>query len=184
MTNRIAYRYALALLQDAEQKNMVERIAADMRLIKETLDETSLLRATLASPVIRPHVFSEILKQIFGAHVSQDVLRFIDLLIHKNRGGFLGAITVEFQGLFDKKNNLVSAEIKSATPLDTDSQQKIIEKLKKFTNADIRPSFKIDPALKGGFVAKVGDTLIDASLAHQLEVLRDQFKDSGMHRLN
>ena len=184
MTNRIAYRYAHALLQSAEQPNTLERIGADMRLIKETLDEIPKLRATLASPVIRPHVLDTILQQIFGAHISKESLNFIALLIRKKRGNLLGVIAAEFQALLDSKNNLVNAEIKSATALDEDSRKKIVAKLKTFANADIRATYKVDPALRGGFVAKVGDTLIDASLAHQLEILREQFKDSGMHRLN
>lgn len=184
MTNRIAYRYARALFQSAEEKNMTERIGTDMRLIKETLDEIHVLRATIASPVIRPGVLDTILQQIFGAHVSKDVLEFIGLLVRKSRGNFLGAVATEFQALLDGKNKLVNAEIKSAVALDEDSKKKIVEKLKSFSNADIRATYKVDPSLRGGFVAKVGDTLIDASLAHQLEVLREQFKDAGMHRLN
>jgi F0F1-type ATP synthase delta subunit len=62
MTHRVAYRYALALIAVADERKLTDRIGQDMTLITETLGENSLLRAVLATPVIRPHLLENVFR--------------------------------------------------------------------------------------------------------------------------
>ena len=175
MVNRISHRYALALFGEAEERNMHERIAADMKIVRDALDEISLLRAVLHTPVVRHEVLNNIMRDIFGKHLSPLAMNFIIMLVDKGRGAELGNTAKDYLMLLDDKQNTTTAKITSARALDDEAKKLIIEKLAKYSGKKIRPEYTIDPTLKGGFVAKVGDTLIDASLQHQLEVLRKQF---------
>lgn len=180
MTNRVAYRYALALISEADEKKITDRVGDDMALIIETLAENSLLRAVLATPVIRPHLLENVFTQIFQKHISKEALTLITLLIHKGRGALLGSVAENYLLILDGRKNIMSADIRSSRELDEDSKKKIVEKLTSLMKTNIRPSFRIDTTLRGGFAAKVGDTLIDASLKNQLDRLRDKFKAGGI----
>ena len=62
MTHRVAYRYAMALIGLADERKLTERIGQDMTIIQDTLNENSLLRAVLSTPVIRPGLLDNVIK--------------------------------------------------------------------------------------------------------------------------
>jgi F-type H+-transporting ATPase subunit delta len=184
MDQRIALRYAQALMDVGKEKNSVAEIARDMKVIHDALHEVHELKALLHTPVIRPDVKRKVLRGVFAPHVSKDVMLFLDLLVKKGRADVLDLTTAEFLRLLDEDTNTVSALITSARTLDEGAKQQIVSKLEKITTKTVRASYATDAALRGGFVAKVGDTLIDASLQHQLENLREEFKQGLIARVN
>ncbi len=184
MNSRIAQRYALALMGIGKTKGTVAAFASDMKVIEEALHGSAELRSMLHSPVIRPDIKRKVLTELFKSHVGSDTLHFMDLLVKKGRGQVLADVAIEFQRLLDADNNTVTAEITSATELSDSAKQTLIQKLQEYVKMTIRPSFRIDSSLRGGFVAKVGDTLIDASLQHQLDNLREEWKRSALMRSN
>lgn len=174
MINRISHRYALALFGEAEERKMHERIANDMRAVRDAWDEISMLRAVLQTPAMRLELLNKIMREIFEKHLAPISMNFIIMLVDKGRGAELGNVAKDYLSLLDDKENVTTASIVSAIELDDEAKRQIVEKLGVYSGKKIRPVFTIDPSIKGGFVAKVGDTLIDASLAHQLDVLRQQ----------
>lgn len=184
MEARIAHRYALALMDIGRERNTVQKLADDLQIIADTLHASSELRAMLNTPVVRPDIKRKVLSQLFGKYISADLLKFIDLLVHKGRAGVLPSVVTEFMLLLDEQNNTIGAQITSAVPLADSAKKQIVDKLEQMTKKTVRASFASDAALRGGFVAKVGDTLIDASLQHQLENLREEFKQAGAVRMN
>jgi len=184
MDQRIALRYAQALMDIGKEKKSVAEIARDMKVIHDALHDVHELKALLHTPVIRPDVKRKVLHGVFAPHISKDVMLFLDLLVKKGRADVLDMTTVEFLRLLDEDTNTVSALITSARTLDEGAKQQIISKLEKISAKKVRASYAVDAALRGGFVAKVGDTLIDASLQHQLENLREEFKQGMIARVN
>jgi F-type H+-transporting ATPase subunit delta len=184
MNQRIALRYAQALMDIGKQKGSVAGIAGDMQVIYDALHEVHELKAMLHTPVIRPDVKRKVVHEVFQKHVSKDVMLFMDLLLKKGRGDVLDLVAVEFLRLLDVDTNTVPALVTSARGLDEGAKQQIVSKLEKLTSKKVRASYAIDATLRGGFIAKVGDTLIDASLQHQLENLREEFKAGVISRLN
>jgi F-type H+-transporting ATPase subunit delta len=184
MDQRVAQRYAQALMDLGEDRNSLDQIAEDMRTIEETISNSHELRIFLESPVIRPAQRLNVLRELFAKRLHPEVMLFVELIVKKDRSGLLGMTALEFQKLLDKKRNVVSAQVRSAIPLDKSEEQIIHAKLESMTGKNVIASFSIDPSIKGGFVARIGDTLIDASLQHQLEVLREQFKRGGSAIMN
>lgn len=184
MDQRIALRYAQALMDVGKEKNSVDEIARDMKVVHDALQDVHELKALLHTPVIRPDVKRKVLHGVFDPHVSKDTMLFIDLLVKKGRADVLDMTTIEFLRLLDEDTNTVSAVITSARTLDEGAKQQIVAKLEKLSSKTVRASYDIDASLRGGFVAKVGDTLIDASLQHQLENLREEFKQGIIARVN
>jgi F-type H+-transporting ATPase subunit delta len=183
MEQRVAIRYAQALMDLANERGLVEQFSKDVTMIDEALDASKELRAMLHNPVIRPHVKHTVLQQIFANHISKEMLNYLDLLVHKGRGEMLRSTVAEFRKLVDTKQGVVRAKVTSAVELSEDQRKAIQTRLTALTGQTVVSSYFLDPSLKGGFIARIGDTQIDASLKHQLEILREQFR-SGSALLN
>jgi F-type H+-transporting ATPase subunit delta len=184
MDLRAAHRYAQALMDLAEETKSLDRLAVDMASIEETIHSSKPLRAMLASPIVRGEQQIAVLNEIFGKQVGAELMSFMRLLVKKGRAGLLLGTAEEFRKMLDVRRNITSATITSATPLSEDQSMIIQAKLENMTGKRIRAMFTTDPALRGGFIARIGDTLIDASLKHQLELLHEQFKTGGAPILN
>jgi F-type H+-transporting ATPase subunit delta len=184
MHSRVANRYALALIGLADEHKMLDKIAEDMHAIQETLHASRELRVVLSSPVVTPDKKQKVLHELFEKQLSKQTLLFVDLLVRKGRAEYLVATADQFLAMLDDRRGIVPAQIKSANELSEEQQMQVQAKLERMTGKRIRPKFSVDPELRGGFVARIGDELVDASLAHQLEALREQFKHGGAPILN
>ncbi len=178
-TSRAARRYAMALMAVAEEQKMVDRIAADLELIDATLRGSRELRLLVESPVVAPAKKKGALRAVFGERVTAVTITFLDLLVSKERERILPDIAADFGRLRDEKEGIVSVEVTSAVQLGLPQEQKLREKLEQFTGKKIRIRVTLDTALKGGLRVQIGDTVLDASIRRQLEMLRAKFLEGG-----
>jgi F-type H+-transporting ATPase subunit delta len=175
--SRAARRYAQALMDVAEEKKIIDRIIADLERIQHAVQESREFRAFLKSPVIKKEKKREVLTAMFKPSVDAATMDFLMLLCEKGREDLLLQIIEQFLALRDEKLGLVSVEVKATTDL-TDEQQAILrQRFERLTKKKVRISMSIDKHLKGGFVAKVGDTIFDGSVRHQLALLRKRFAE-------
>jgi F-type H+-transporting ATPase subunit delta len=91
----------------------------------------------------------------------------------------LESIVGKFLDLRDKKLGIVNVQVRSAVPMSDAQEKKLRENYEKLLNKKVKFEFTIDPTVIGGFVAKVGDTVYDASLKNQLEILKKRFLKGG-----
>jgi F-type H+-transporting ATPase subunit delta len=167
-----------------EELHSLDKIAEDFLTIEATVHGSRELRAMLHSPVVKPLQKQSILQEIFGKQLHPETLSFITLLVKKGRSELLMATAQEFRRLLDVRRNITTAQVTSAVALTEAEQLTIQAKLESMSGKRVRSTFSIDPSLKGGFTARIGDTLVDASLKHQLEILREQFQRGGSAVLN
>ena len=172
---RILHRYATSLIETALEKNNLEAVYSDIKLLVDTLDQNRKLQLMLESPVIRPETKFSILKEIFGNKVSKESMDFIKFIVSKNRENLLGSIGNRFLELRDEHLGIANVIVTAATEFSDDQKNVLKVKLEKILEKKVRLNFKTDIKLVGGFVAKVDDTLYDASIKHQLELLKKQF---------
>jgi F-type H+-transporting ATPase subunit delta len=176
-TSRAARRYAQALMDLAEDKKMIDRIVADSELIASTAKGSREFNAFLKSPVIKTEKKKETLSAVFKASVSAEMMDFLNLLCDKNREDVLLQMLEQFFSLRDEKQGIVSVDVKAATELSSEQHKVIERRFEQMTKKKVRIQFSIDKQLKGGFVARVGDTVFDGSIVRQLEVLRKRFAE-------
>jgi F-type H+-transporting ATPase subunit delta len=107
-------------------------------------------------------------------------MNFINFVVDKRREQILHSIAARFLELRDEYLGIASADVITAYQF-TDQQKEILKsRLEKILNKKVKLNFTIDNKLIGGFIAKIGDTLYDASMLHQLELLRKQFATDGI----
>jgi F-type H+-transporting ATPase subunit delta len=165
-------RYAVALLEVAVEGNFLEKVINDLQKIHEVLAGSHDLVVALKSPLINVDLKSKILEEIFRNEIDQKTMIFIKLLAHKKRANLLAAVISEFNALLDERNGIINADVKSAVKLSEDQAKELVNGLSQRTGKKIRARMSLDDSLIGGVTVKIGDTILDGSISHQLEMLR------------
>jgi len=107
------------------------------------------------------------------------MINFCKLLMEKKRAVILPEIAEAYQSILDRYHNLVRGTVVSANELSPELNQQIKVTLEKITGKTVELTNKIDPAIIGGMVAKVGDLVLDASIRSQLTGLKESIKGRG-----
>jgi F-type H+-transporting ATPase subunit delta len=168
----ISTRYANALMESSLEKNSFEQVMQDIEFVHNTLSSSKELRNVLANPIISSEKKTSILEDIFSNKISGDVKTFIELIVNKGRENILFEISNRFLQLCDEKLNRIKVEITSAVELNSEQKNSIAKKLEEITNKKVIASYNLDNTIIGGFKARFNDTVVDASVQHQLELLK------------
>lgn len=172
---RVARRYAEALIESAEEVKNVDRVGKDMDLLRRIAKESRDFSMFLKSPVIPKEKKHTIFSGLFEKSLDPLSFRFLTLLAEKGREGALVQIIEEFFILQDEKLGIVAVDVKAAADLSKEHLGELEKKFAALTKKKVRLGVSIDKALRGGFVARVGDTVFDGSVKRQLELLRERF---------
>lgn len=184
MVNRkAARRYTKALYSTALQAKKLEVVERDLSDIKKSVINSRELFLFLNSPIIESGRKLEIFKNIFKNKIDDLTLKFLEIIFGNKRENILIDIADDFVDLLNIERKIIPAEIKTFFELKDKEKDIITDKLKTYTGKEIKATFKVDKNIKGGFVAKIKDTIIDASIKRQLELLHEQFK-KGSFSLN
>lgn len=175
MISRIGRRYAMAVLSVAEAQNNVGTVLTDFSLIESVIKGSRELTAVLRSPIVKRDQKGRILQEIFKGKVSDQTLSLLSILSRKGREAYIDDVARELRSLIDEKNGLVTVEVRSAVNLGEIQSEDLRKKLETYTAKKIRINFSIDKELIGGLSVQIGDTVIDGSVKHKLEQLRQQF---------
>ncbi len=175
---KISSRYAKSLLILAVEKQQLDAVYADMKLIHSTIESSRDLRIMLNSPVIKPDTKVAVLSKIFVGEIGEVTYGFIKLLTEKTREGYLGEVAESFLEQVKVYKNVVTAEIISASAMDENTRKEVMAIVARLKKGDIELAEKVDPSLIGGFVLRVGDNMIDTSLSTSIRNLRREFDDN------
>ena len=165
-----AKRHAQAVFQIAQEKDEVEKWRSELITIAVILADPQL-RAILEDPKIRLGDKENLIKKLLP-EISQLALNFVYLLVAKQRLGILEQTVSEYERMADAYMGLEHAKVITAVPIDEESKKKLSERLAAITGKKIVLTSEVDPAIIGGFVARVGDELIDGSTRAKLETLK------------
>ncbi|MEO8167664.1 MAG: ATP synthase F1 subunit delta [bacterium] len=172
---RVARRYAQALMMTANSPKAIDEIANDLTTIKKILDDSRELRRFISSPIIHQAKKLTVLKELFRTRITPITMSFIELLVEKQREASLLEVIEKFFALRDERYGIVNIDVASAVEISPEQGKSLSEKLEQYTKKKVRVRFALDKALKGGMVVKIGDTVLDASIKRQLELMREQF---------
>ena len=176
----VATRYANALIELASEKDIFSEVSLDIELVYKTLKDSRELRRFLENPIIKSDIKINVLEELFKERVSGDTQYFLNFVVKKNRVDILFDIVKRFTELRDQKLGFVNVQITSSIDLE-ESQKEIIKKrLEDYTKKKVRLEYNIDEKIIGGFIAKVGDQIIDASVLHQLNQLKKRFTQESI----
>ena len=169
VSSEIGEPYAQALMSLAQQHNLTNQFGDTFRSLSSLLSESREFKDFVLNPVIKGEDKKAVLRQVMGSDANPYLVNFMMLLVDKRRIVFLEPIVEQYLNLLRKLNQTVLAEVTSATELNEEQQQNLVEKVKAIANArDVELKTSVDPDLIGGVIIKVGSKVIDASLRGQL----------------
>jgi F-type H+-transporting ATPase subunit delta len=175
--NAYARRYSQAIFRMALQEKDLNRWQSDLRKVA-TLLKDNALASLIANPEVTGEAKLKTLSQRLG-DVNPLVIKLVLLLAAKGKLAVIDDIAEEYQALVDNYRGVEGteiAEITTAIPLDNDYQLKIAQRITEIVGKPVMLRPKVDPAIIGGIIIRVGDKLIDGSLRSKLAALR---KDLG-----
>jgi|GEM_PF-230529 F-type H+-transporting ATPase subunit delta len=169
---RTIRNYARVLLNSAlEIKDLqgVKNRFTEIYSLNKTVPEFKLL---LVSKRIEQSTKLKVLSSILKKTISPFEIEFIKVLMDRGDVSHLSAILTTFFSLADKESDTVNVTITSATKLDESIQTKIIDSIKSKKNIRITAKAMVNTDLIGGVKLRVGNTVIDGSVARRLEKLK------------
>lgn len=172
----VAKRYAKALFDLAVQAGSLERTDDDVALIAATMGSSRELVSVFESPVISRSKKEAVANGLFGDRVGKTTLDFVSMLITKGREDIFPAIVDAYSELRDQQEGIVRATVRSAAEISEDDRKQLQQAVERLTGKNARLTVEIDQSLIGGVLIKVGDTVYDGSVKHQLEDLREAFQ--------
>jgi len=174
MQPRVVKRYAAALFSQAQAAGTVDLVESDLGLVTYTLDTVPRLREALFSPLIPASKKREIVTQVFRSKIHELTLFYLYLLIDKRREELIGQTEAEFIHLANEARGVTIARVKSAVELTEQELTSLREKLSAHTGRQVDLQLEIDESIIAGVVVRIGDTVIDGSIAGFLDRLREQ----------
>lgn len=171
-------RYAEAFYNIAEEHNKIDEYQQELELVVKTIEEMENLREYMDHFLIPVDAKKEVISKIFADNISVMTLNFLHMIIDKRREAYLDFIVEEYQELTDIYHNISKAELISAQEVPEDAVQDLVEKLSISTGKIVQLKQTIDPLLIGGIKIRIGDQIIDATVAKKLEMLKTQLKEA------
>ncbi|MGQ9516814.1 MAG: ATP synthase F1 subunit delta [Anaerolineae bacterium] len=152
----------------------LEEWASWLRSVQQALAENRSLADFLASDEASPAEKYQRLQAVAPQEASEKFRRFLGFLLDKGHLPMLAEVTAAFERLMARGRVREIAHVTSAVELGEEERERIAALLRRRFGADVDWEFHVDPSLLGGLHIRVGDTVIDGSLAGQLERLREQ----------
>lgn len=176
-SNEYSRRYAQAIFRMALEQKDLNRWQSDLRRVAALMKDNALF-SLVTNPKITWKEKSKTLTQRLG-DVNPLAIKLVQLLAAKGKLAALDDITEEYQASVDNYRGIEGtaiAEVTTAVPLDNDYHLKIAQRITDIVGKPVLLRPKVDPAIIGGIIIRVGDKLIDGSIRSKLAALR---KDLG-----
>jgi len=176
LNKSVARRYAEAFFSIAQEANKIDDYQNELGKIIQSIQETEALREYFAHPLIPAKEKKEVANKLFAQAVSTITLNFLLLVLDKKRETYLEIIYKEYEEMADESKNIKKAELISAMAVSDEDVKTLSETLSSSTGKTIQLRLTIDPAIIGGIKIRMGDKIIDASVAKKLEMLKNNLK--------
>jgi F-type H+-transporting ATPase subunit delta len=175
----IGRNYAETLLILAKRENKEEEWGALIESVAEGMREDRTLRTFLESPKIAAARKIEILGRALGERVPHVFLRFLETVIMKRRQMVIPSIASEYRALIDESEDRVHATVIVAREPAEPEKDALKRQLSRLYGKKVVPHFSLNPAILGGVIVKVGDTVMDGSVRRRLATLRSRMLASA-----
>jgi F-type H+-transporting ATPase subunit delta len=168
----VARNYAATLFELAEREESVEHYGELIAQVAALYEEESAFRRFLETPRIALAEKKKVLRRTFEDQVPELFIRFLMVVLERRRQRVLPGIAEAYQDSLDEQAGRLRTAV--TLPFEPDDALKthIVGALEEHFGKQVVPDFRLDPAILGGLIVRVGDQLMDASLRRQLERLK------------
>jgi F-type H+-transporting ATPase subunit delta len=166
-------QYANAMADIALAQGAAEPAAKQLQDFGEAYAQSAELRTFLASPAVGiedKHAVLEKIVALLGA--SKIIRNFLFVIADHRRTHLLPEVIAAFHQVIRQREGVAEAEVSSAVELSAPQKKEMAATLARLTGKKIETKYALDPALLGGAVVRIGDTIYDGSLRSRLNEMR------------
>jgi len=165
--------YAAALFQIAKAEGGLERVEDELFRFARTVEGNDQLRMTFTDSTIPVERRQKLVEELLGGRASPVTVSLVSFVVAAGRGRNLSEIIDKLVAKAAEERMEAVAEIRTAYPLDEATRTRLAQALNRATGKRVSIKEVIDPTVLGGATATIGDTVIDGTIRHRLEQLRE-----------
>ena len=174
---RISVRYARALFQTAQEQGCEDAVYDGLtRFAHNYLLAISQFNEVLADPIVPAEEKVKLLEMSIGEPMHDCLKQFIAFVADHKREDKMFLIAMKYMEMYRQKHNILSTNVTTATELSDATYDHIKAFIKQTFGADAEIEVHIDPSLIGGFILDIENSRMDASVAGQLNALKNRLK--------
>jgi F-type H+-transporting ATPase subunit delta len=170
VASSIGRRYAQAYFDLARREGKIPQRRDDLVSAVETLSTPEVADA-LTNPRLGRSDRTRLALAVLEG-VGEPARNLVRLLIERARLGALGDLVETYDALSDRESGVVRADVTTAIPVDEELRKQISQALGAKLGADVQTEVRQDPTILGGLIIRIGDRVIDDSIATRLQQLR------------
>lgn len=175
----VSGRYATALFDLARDEKSVDAVKADLDRFDAMLAESPDLTRLVKSPVFSADVQAKAIEAVLAkAEITGIAAKFLSVLTANRRLFAVSDVIHAFRALVAKYRDEATADVTVAEPLNDKNLDALKSSLKSVTGKDVALNVKIDPAIIGGLVVKLGSRMVDTSLRTKLNSIKHAMKEA------
>jgi F-type H+-transporting ATPase subunit delta len=177
----MAGRYATALFELALESNAIDVVKGDLEkfdaLVVGSADLTRLVRSPVFSAEEQSRALSAVLDK---AGIGGLAAKFLNVVVSKRRLFAVRDMVKAYRAFVARHKGEVTAQVTVAEKLKDEHLAALRSTLKSVTGGkDVDLDIKVDPAIIGGLVVKLGSRMVDSSLRTKLNAIKIAMKEAG-----
>ncbi|HEY1685602.1 MAG TPA: ATP synthase F1 subunit delta [Tepidisphaeraceae bacterium] len=169
-----AFAYAESLLSVANDQKQAEAIGAELSALVGIIEQNALFKQFLSDPAIGLEQKNGLLERVFKSRVSPLLWNFLHVLSQRDALPLFSEIAGAFGELLEHQLGKIEVDVTVAHQLTGEEMENVRQRVSAALKRDAVIHQYVDDSIIGGLVLRVGDTMIDASVKSQLQLLRHQ----------
>ncbi len=174
--SRITVSYARALFLAARDQEVLDKTRYDAELLLEITTDSAEVRQLLESPVINSSKKLQVFHSLFSGRVGNLTLEFLKLVTENRREEYIPGMCRHFINLYKQERGILQANIATAVPLSERTREEVISIVREAFKAKIELNEQVNENLIGGFVIRVEDRQLDASVRGKLRKIKKELQ--------
>jgi len=180
---RVYAKSLFELAQDAGGREKILEVTDELEQVVELARGDTHFAAFLDSPVVETQRRAASIRAIFQDHITDLVLRFLLVLNTNKRLGHLEAVYTALSDMVFEEMDQVEVDVWTATAMNDATLEAVTNGLREILGKDPVVHADVDPSILGGLKIRVGDKLIDSSVAARLQQLGQTIRVGAAHRI-
>ena len=166
--------YARGLFEIARAEGTLDEVEDELFRFARSFDSNDGLRSALTDEMIPAERRQAIVEDLLGGKATTTTTQLISMVVGAGRGRDLPQIIDRLVDRASSAKQLELANVRVAVPLSEDQTQRLAAALSNATGKQLNMKVTVDPSVLGGVVATIGDTVIDGTVRHRLDQLKEQ----------
>lgn len=165
---------ANAALRAAEGDGVLDDVEDELFRFARLLEREPQLRGALTDPGLPDDRKTGLVRSLLGGKAKPATVRLVEIVVTRPRGRSVETALEELSRLAAARRQRLVAQVRVARPLDAGQTDRLAAALARTYGREVALQVDVDPSIVGGIEVRVGDTVLDGTVARRLQDVRQQ----------